>query len=216
MLPGTTNALIVSKRRFHRITINSKVETLYLIHNCRATCVSRRGDGLSCASSGHLSNSVQRSTTVQKFMLLRYGHGDTHEVRAFMDLLRRQRVLPSFGSICRLRDRPRFNAPGLRHTDTNRRCGKSHAALGQRHVDISLRTTFLPVTFFSSPHLRHWFRDTRRCFRGSPLPLEVLLPFVGRAFAVSSLATTECVITLTGHRAQETQSLARKPRPRRT
>ena len=78
-----------SKRRFHRITITFKLETLYLAHNCRTTCFSRRGVGLSCASSCHLSNTIQRSTTVQHCMPFRHGHGDTRvEFRRSLSIAR--------------------------------------------------------------------------------------------------------------------------------
>ena len=55
-----------------------------------------------------------------------------------------------FSILCRRRNRPRFNTPGLRDTSTNRRSGKSHTAFDLRHVDIGLRTMFLPVTFFTT------------------------------------------------------------------
>ena len=97
----------------------------------------------------------------------RHGHVDAHEVRAFLDHLRRPRLESSFGGICRLRDRPRLNTSGLRDTDTNRRSGKSHAAFGLRHVDNSLRTIFLPVTFFTPQSaLKYSFRDSCFCLLG--------------------------------------------------
>ena len=42
------------------------------------------------------------------------------------------------------------STPQARLTDTNRRSGKSHTAFGLRHVDISLRTIFLPVAILTT------------------------------------------------------------------
>ena len=68
-----------------------------------------------------------------------------------MDFLRCPRFESIYSTFCRRRDRPSFDTPGLRYTDTNRRSGKSHAAFGLRHVDISLRTIFLPSDFLHHP-----------------------------------------------------------------
>ena len=70
------------------------------------------------------------------------------EVRTHLNFLRSPHFESSFSTFCRRRNSPRFNTSGLRDTSTNRRSGKSHTAFGLRHVDISLRTIFLPVTFF--------------------------------------------------------------------
>ena len=177
-----------SKRRFHRITITTKLETLDFIQYCGATCFSRRGDSLSCASSCHLSNTIQRSTTVQNCVSFRHGHGDTHEVRTLLDFLRRPCFESSFSTFCRRRNRPRFNTPGLRDTSTNRRSGKSHTAFGLRHVDISLRTIFLPVTFFTTQSTlgsRHeaLFQGISFTFHGT---LATTLAFASLAFATFS------------------------------
>ena len=114
-------------------------------------------------------------------MSFRHSHGDTHEIRAFSDLLRRPRLEASFGILRRQRDRPSFNTPGLRRIDTNRRSGKSHTAFGMRHVDISLRTIFLPVTFFTTQSTwgsRHkeLFQRVTIVFEGAPLPPLLLFP----------------------------------------
>ena len=104
------------KRCFHRITITTKLETLNLVQNLGATCFSRRGDGLSCASSCHLSNTIQCSTTVQNCVSFRHGQGDTHEIRTLLDFLRRPCFESSFSTVCRRRNRPSFNTPGLTPT----------------------------------------------------------------------------------------------------
>ena len=145
-----------SKRRFHKITITSKLEKLTFVHKCRATCLSRRGDGLSCPSSCQLSNTIQRSTTVQNRVSFRHGHGDTHEVRA---LLR----LSVDGETVQVSTPP---AGGLE---------KSHTAFGFRRCRHQVEAVFIPMT---SPHNRHWDRDARRCFKGSHSPLTSLLPLL--------------------------------------
>ena len=103
-----------SKRRFHRIEPSPpNFETLNFVHNSRATCFSRRGDGLSCPSSCNFSNTIQRSTTVQNCVSFRHGHGDTHEVRALLNFLRSPQFESIFSTFCRRRNRPRFNTPGF-------------------------------------------------------------------------------------------------------
>ena len=161
----------------------------------------------------------------------RHGHGDTHEVGALLDFLRRPRFESSFSVFVSTARPSTFLLPALRHTDTKRTSGKSHTAFGLMHVDIGLRTIFLPVTFFTT-HNRHWVRDTRRCFRGTPLPVEgalavtlalpslatftplstfasFALALVGRVFAVFSLTSTKQPTSLYWPSGAETQSRAR-------
>ena len=85
-------------------------------------------------------------------------------------------------------NRPRFNTPSLRDTSTNRRSGKSHTAFGLRRVDISLRTIFLPVTFFTTQSTlgsRHeaLFQRISITLHGT---LAITLAFASLAFAIFS------------------------------
>ena len=82
-----------------------------------------------------------------------------------------------------------LTTPGFRHTGTNGRSGQSHAASGLWHVDVGLRTIFLPVTFFTTQSTlgsRHkaLFRRVTLTFEGylavtlSLPPLHSLLHFL--------------------------------------
>ena len=154
----------------------------------------------------------------------RHGHGDTHEVGALLDFLRRPRFESSFSVLCRRRDRPRFFSPALRHTDTKRTSGKSHTAFGLMHVDIGLRTIFLPVTFFTtqstlgSRHEALFQRDTLAVEGALAVTLALpslatftplstfasfALALVGRVFAVFSLTSTKQPTSLTGQRGRK-------------